>query len=65
MIGKLDRLITDRRPEAVRKSDLEILSQIEAEQGKLRGVEEFKFATNAEMLAAIHERKRSETPAKV
>ncbi len=65
VIGKLDRLITDRRPEAVRKSDLEILSQIEAEQGKLRGVEEFKFATNAEMLAAIHERKRSETPAKV
>lgn len=37
----------------VTKPDVERLKQIEGEEAKHRGLEEFKFATNAEMLNAI------------
>jgi ferredoxin--NADP+ reductase len=57
--------LLEKRQLMVTKSDLEILAQVEAEEARLRGLEEFKFATNEEMLASIQERKRAMTTAKV
>lgn len=64
-LNQLQALLAMRQPRAVNKTDLEILAQVEAEEARLRGLEEFKFSTNEEMLSAIQERKRSMTGAKV
>jgi ferredoxin--NADP+ reductase len=64
-VKRFQALVEKRQPAVVSKSDLEILAQVEAEEASLRGVEEFKFATTEEMLAAIQERKRAITTAKV
>jgi ferredoxin--NADP+ reductase len=61
----LRSLLKERQPEVVNKTDIEILAQIEADEARLRGVEEFKFATNEKMLAAIQERKRMMSTTKV
>jgi ferredoxin--NADP+ reductase len=64
-VKSLQALIEKRQPTMISKSDLEILAQVETEEANLHGLEEFKFATNDEMLAAIQERKRAMTTAKV
>ena len=64
-VKSFQALIEKRQPAMVNKSDLEILAQVETEEANLHGSEEFKFATNDEMLAAIQERKRAMTTAKV
>jgi len=64
-VKSLYSLLEERQPEVVNKTDIEILVQIEADKARLRGLEEFKFATNEEMLAAIQERKRVMSTAKV
>jgi len=64
-VKKLHFLLETRQPEVVNKTDLEILYQLECEEVKLRGLEEFKFSTNEEMIAAIQERRRSIATAKV
>jgi ferredoxin--NADP+ reductase len=61
----LQTLLEERQPEMVNKTDLEILAQAEADKARLQGLEEFKFATNETMLAAIQERKRAMSTAKV
>jgi ferredoxin--NADP+ reductase len=64
-VKKLHSLLEERQPEFVSKADIEILAQIEADEARLQGLEEFKFATNDEMLAAIQKRKRVMSTAKV
>jgi len=64
-VKSFQTLVERRQPTMVNKSELEILAQVEAEEARLRGLEEFKFPTHEEMLAAIQERKRAMTTAKV
>ncbi|HEY3198054.1 MAG TPA: FAD-dependent oxidoreductase [Nitrospirales bacterium] len=56
-IRKLEALIQERRPEAARTEDLIALSEMERLEGQRRDIEEFKFPTNEEMLAAIRKKK--------
>ncbi|MCI0526963.1 MAG: FAD-dependent oxidoreductase [Nitrospira sp.] len=64
-IKSLHSLLEERQSEIVNKMDIEVLAQIEADEAKLQGLEEFKFATNEEMLTAIQQRKRVMSTAKV
>ncbi|MBI1749017.1 MAG: FAD-dependent oxidoreductase [Acidobacteria bacterium] len=52
-VEKLRALISARQAEAVTKQDIKILESVEREMAQQRGLEEFKFHTNREMLAAI------------
>ena len=56
-LRKLEALIGERRPEVARTEDLIALSEMERLEGQRRDIEEFKFPTNEEMLAAIRKKK--------
>jgi ferredoxin--NADP+ reductase len=56
-LRKLEALIEERRPEVARTEDLIALSEMERLEGQRRDIEEFKFPTNEEMLAAIRKKK--------
>jgi ferredoxin--NADP+ reductase len=56
-LRSLTALVMSRQPDVVRVEDLLILSEMEHEEGRRREIEEFKFPTNEEMLAAIRQRK--------
>ncbi len=58
-LQRLDRLLASRQPDLVRADDLVRLSEMEKEEGRRRDIEEFKFPTNDEMLAAIRAHKAS------
>jgi hypothetical protein len=47
------RLVALPKP-VVRKDDLARLEAVEHQEAERRGLEEFKFATNEDMLAAMH-----------
>ncbi|HET8761695.1 MAG TPA: FAD-dependent oxidoreductase [Nitrospiria bacterium] len=55
--GRLKTLIDSRQPDVVNKEDLQLLAQVEREEAAKSGVEEFKYATNQEILAAIRRRR--------
>jgi ferredoxin--NADP+ reductase len=55
--GRVKSLIESRQPDAVTKEDLKLLTEVEREEAAKAGVEEFKFATNQEILAAIRRRR--------
>jgi len=52
-LRRLDALLRSRQPDLVDVADLARLSEMEQEEGRRRDIEEFKFPTNDEMLAAI------------
>ncbi len=54
---ELKTLIESRQPDAVSKEDLYLLTQVEREEAERGGMEEFKYPTNQEMLAAIRRRR--------
>lgn len=56
-LRQLETLLTNRQPDVVRIGDLLNLSEMERLEGQRREIEEFKFPTNEEMLAAIREKK--------
>ncbi len=55
--GRVKTLIESRQPDVVTKEDLKVLTEVEREEAAKSGVEEFKFATNQEILAAIRRRR--------
>jgi ferredoxin--NADP+ reductase len=55
--ARLKTLIDSRQPAVVSKEDLQLLAEVEREEAAKAGVEEFKFATNREILAAIRRRR--------
>jgi ferredoxin--NADP+ reductase len=55
--GRVKTLIDSRQPDVVTKDDLKLLTEIEREEAAKSGVEEFKFATNQEILTAIRRRR--------
>jgi ferredoxin/flavodoxin---NADP+ reductase len=57
-IRALDALVSKRQPDIVRTADLLVLNEMERREGQRRDIEEFKFPTNEEMLAAIRENKK-------
>ena len=52
-LRRLETLLKSRQPDLVRADDLVVLSEMEKQEGQRRDIEEFKFPTNEEMLAAI------------
>jgi ferredoxin--NADP+ reductase len=54
---RLKSLIESRQPDVVTKEDIQLLAQLEREEAVKAGVEEFKFPTNQEILAAIRRRR--------
>ncbi len=52
-IKKLEALLKSRQPDVVKADELLLLNQMEQQEGQRRDIEEFKFPTNEEMLAAI------------
>jgi ferredoxin/flavodoxin---NADP+ reductase len=58
-INKLEALLSKRQQDIVRTPDLLALTEMERREGQQRDIEEFKFPTNEEMLAAIREKKSS------
>ena len=48
----------DRQPELVRTDELTALNEMERQEGQRRDIEEFKFPTNEEMVAAIRKKKQ-------
>jgi len=56
-LQRLKTLLTSRQPDVVQVSDLAALSEMEHLEGQRREIEEFKFPTNEEMLAAIRQKK--------
>jgi ferredoxin--NADP+ reductase len=54
---QLKALIESRQTDVVTKDDLQVLGNIEREEAARAGVEEFKFPTNQETLAAIRRRR--------
>jgi ferredoxin--NADP+ reductase len=54
---QLKALIESRQTDVVTKDDLQVLGNIEREEAARAGVEEFKFPTNQEILAAIRRRR--------
>lgn len=54
---RLKTLIESRQSDLVTKDDLQVLGDIEREEAARAGVEEFKFPTNQEILAAIRRRR--------
>ncbi len=61
-LRRLESLLASRQADAVRAADLLALSEMEHLEGQNREMEEFKFPTNEEMLAAIRQKK---APAKL
>src|SRR5439155_4140636 len=56
-VNRLEVLVKSRQPGVGQSDDLQALSEMEQEEGQRRDIEEFKFPTNAEMLAAIRRKK--------
>jgi ferredoxin--NADP+ reductase len=60
-LGNIDQelttLLESRQPDAVTREDLQLLAEAEREEAAKAGVEEFKYPTNDEMLAAIRRRR--------
>jgi ferredoxin--NADP+ reductase len=56
-LDRLEALVKNRQPEVVQVDDLLALSEMEQAEGQRRDIEEFKFPTNEEMLAAIRRKK--------
>jgi len=56
-LTRLEALVKSLQPDVVRVDDLLALSEMEQEEGQRRDIEEFKFPTNDEMLAAIRRKK--------
>jgi ferredoxin--NADP+ reductase len=56
-LRRLEAMLASRQPDIVRVGDLLALSEMERLEGQRREIEEFKFPTNEEMLAAIREQK--------
>jgi ferredoxin/flavodoxin---NADP+ reductase len=56
-LKRLEALVKSRQPDVVQVDELLALSEMEHEEGQLRDIEEFKFPTNEEMLAAIRRKK--------
>ena len=56
-LRRLETLLRSRQPDLVRAADLLVLSEMEKQEGRRRDIEEFKFPTNEEMLAAIRKNK--------
>ena len=56
-LRRLESLLMSRQPDIVRAEDLLALSEMEHLEGQRREIEEFKFPTNEEMLAAIRHKK--------
>jgi ferredoxin--NADP+ reductase len=56
-LRQLETLLKSRQPDLVRADDLVVLSEMEKQEGQRRDIEEFKFPTNEEMLAAIRGQK--------
>jgi len=54
---ELKTLLESRQPDAVTREDLQLLAEAEREDAAKAGVEEFKYPTNDEMLAAIRRRR--------
>ncbi len=54
---ELKTLLESRQPDAVTREDLVLLAEAEREEAAKAGVEEFKYPTNDEMLAAIRRRR--------
>ncbi|MBI3607011.1 MAG: FAD-dependent oxidoreductase [Nitrospirae bacterium] len=54
---ELKTLLESRQPDAVTREDLPLLAEAEREDAAKAGVEEFKYSTNDEMLAAIRRRR--------
>ena len=52
-LGTLTAKIRDLRKPAITKEDIKRLEAVEAEEAQKRGLEEFKFSTNEEMLRAM------------
>jgi ferredoxin--NADP+ reductase len=65
MCRELKRLIDSRQPDVVTKDDLQVLADIEREEAAKSGVEEFKYPTNQDMLAAIRRRRLTVSGAEV
>src|SRR6266705_3030462 len=57
-IRKLETLLVGRQPELVRTDELTALNEMERQEGQRRDIEEFKFPTNEEMVAAIRKKKQ-------
>ena len=57
-IRKLETLLVGRQPELVRTDELTVLDEMERQEGQRRDIEEFKFPTNEEMVAAIRKKKQ-------
>ncbi len=56
-LKRLEALVKSRQPDVVPVDELLALSEMEQEEGQRRDIEEFKFPTNEEMLAAIRRKK--------
>ena len=56
-LKRLEALVKSRQPDVIQVDDLLALSEMEQEEGQRRDIEEFKFPTNEEMLAAIRRKK--------
>lgn len=54
-LERLDSYLNSLNGQVVRKSDLEKLTTAEIAEAQKRGLPEFKFSTNEEMLAVIHQ----------
>jgi ferredoxin--NADP+ reductase len=54
---KLRTLLESRQSDLVTKHDLQVLAEVEREEAAKAGLEEFKFPTNPEMIAAIRRRR--------
>lgn len=65
MCRELKMLIDSRQPDVVTKDDLQVLADIEREEAARAGVEEFKYPTNQDMLAAIRRRRLTMSGAEV
>jgi ferredoxin--NADP+ reductase len=58
-LNALEQLLVARHPDAIRTEELLALGEMERAEGQRRDIEEFKFPTNEEMLAAIRQRARA------
>ena len=56
-LRQLETLLKSRQQDLVQVNDLVALSEMEKREGQRRDIEEFKFPTNEEMLAAIRKQK--------
>ena len=63
-VRRLEDILLQRHPDVVRTAELLLLAEMERAEGQRRDIEEFKYPTNDEMLAAIR-RKKEEAQASI